>query len=67
MDDGTPFTNTAGWETMLFKDEVKNRDQRLQQTIRLGDYKRISGGVSDPRTTTLFIYFHRISADQMDP
>ncbi|HLP71666.1 MAG TPA: RagB/SusD family nutrient uptake outer membrane protein [Bacteroidales bacterium] len=42
--DGTPFTNTAGWETMLFKDEVKGRDQRLKQTIRLGDYKRISGG-----------------------
>lgn len=48
MDDGTPFTNTAGWETMLFKDEVKNRDKRLQQTIRLGDYKRISGGVQIP-------------------
>lgn len=44
-DDGTPFTNTAGWETMLFKDEVKGRDKRLQQTIRMGDYKRISNGV----------------------
>jgi len=48
MEDGTPFTNTAGWETMLFKDEVKGRDKRLQQTIRLGDYKRISGGVQIP-------------------
>jgi starch-binding outer membrane protein, SusD/RagB family len=42
--DGTPFTNNAGWQTMVFKDEVKNRDLRLKQTIRLGDYKRIIGG-----------------------
>jgi hypothetical protein len=42
--DGTPFTSKAGWQTMLFKDEVKSRDLRLKQTIRLGDYKRISGG-----------------------
>ncbi len=42
--DGTPFTSKPGWQTMLFKDEVKSRDLRLKQTIRLGDYKRISGG-----------------------
>lgn len=53
--DGTPFTNTAGWETMLFKDEVKNRDGRLQQTIRMGDYKRLSGGVLVP-APPLFSY-----------
>ena len=41
--DGTPFTNTAGYETMEFKDEVKNRDKRLEQTIRMGPYKRLSG------------------------
>jgi len=55
MDDGTPFTNTTGWETMLFKDEVKGRDKRLQQTIRMGDYKRISGGVLIP-APPLFSY-----------
>ena len=43
--DGTPFTNNPAYTTMLFKDEVKNRDLRLKQTIRLGSYKRISGGV----------------------
>lgn len=48
MEDGTPFTNTPGWQTMLFKDEVKGRDHRLQQTIRMGDYKRISDGVQIP-------------------
>jgi hypothetical protein len=46
--DGTPFTDTPGWETMTFMDEVKDRDLRLKQTIRLGDYKRIVGGVQVP-------------------
>ena len=46
--DGTPFTNDPNYRTMLFKDEVKNRDLRLKQTIRSGDYKRISGGVQVP-------------------
>ena len=34
MDDGTRFTDKAGWETMQFKAETKNRDKRLYQTIR---------------------------------
>jgi starch-binding outer membrane protein, SusD/RagB family len=46
--DGTPYTNNPAYSTMLFKDEVKNRDLRLKQTIRLGDYKRIIGGVQVP-------------------
>lgn len=46
--DGTPFTGDPGYQTMLFKDEVKNRDLRLKQTIRSGDYKRISGGLPVP-------------------
>lgn len=46
--DGTPFTNTPGYETMTFSEEVKNRDKRLQQTIRMGDYKRINAGVYEP-------------------
>lgn len=43
--DGTRFTDNPNYKTTLFKDEVKNRDLRLKQTIRLGNYKRISGGV----------------------
>lgn len=43
--DGTPYTNNPAYRTMLFKDEVKGRDLRLKQTIRSGDYKRISSGV----------------------
>lgn len=46
--DGTPFTNNPEYPTMLFKDEVKNRDLRLKQTIRSGDYKRISAGAQVP-------------------
>jgi hypothetical protein len=53
--DGTPFTGNPGYTTMVFKDEVKNRDLRLKQTIRLGDYKRISGGASIP-APPLFSY-----------
>ena len=53
--DGTPFTNNPNYQTMLFKDEVKNRDKRLKQTIRLGDYKRISAGVQVP-TPPIFTY-----------
>ena len=53
--DGTPFTSNPGYTTMLFKDEVKNRDLRLKQTIRLGDYKRLSGGSLVP-APPLFSY-----------
>lgn len=43
--DGTPFTNNPAYTTMLFKDEVKGRDKRLEQTIRMGSYKRLSAGL----------------------
>ena len=41
--DGTPFTNKVGYQSLEFKDEMKGRDRRLEQTIRLGDYKRLNG------------------------
>ena len=41
--DGTPFTNTPGYQTLEFKEEVKGRDKRLEQTIRMGSYKRTNG------------------------
>ena len=46
--DGTPFTSNPAYTTMLFKDEVKNRDLRLKQTIRSQDYKRITNGQQVP-------------------
>jgi len=48
MIDGTPFTNIAGHDTMSFMTEVKGRDKRLQQTIRMGSYKRLNAGVLVP-------------------
>lgn len=45
--DGTPFTSKSGYQTMPFSEEVKGRDKRLQQTIRMGDYKRINGGTPE--------------------
>ncbi|WP_353719076.1 RagB/SusD family nutrient uptake outer membrane protein [Dyadobacter sp. 676] len=43
--DGTPFTSKAGYETTPFAEEVKNRDLRLKQTIRTGDYTRTENGI----------------------
>lgn len=46
--DGTPFTARSGYETLPFMEEVKGRDKRLQQTIRIGNYTRINGGTPEP-------------------
>ena len=46
--DGTPFTTRPGHESMVFSEEVKGRDKRLQQTIRMGDYRRVNAGSSEP-------------------
>jgi starch-binding outer membrane protein, SusD/RagB family len=44
--DGTPFTNIPGHDTLPFVKETAGRDMRLQQTIRMGSYKRTNGGVT---------------------
>lgn len=46
--DGTPFTEVPGYQTMVFSEEVKGRDKRLQQTIRMGSYTRINAGNEEP-------------------
>ena len=43
--DGSRFTDQPGYEETPFADEVKDRDLRLQQTIRSGDYHRTENGV----------------------
>ncbi|MEN9917782.1 MAG: hypothetical protein RL662_218 [Bacteroidota bacterium] len=61
--DGTPFTNTVGYETMVFFDEVQNRDKRLSQTIRTPGYKRINAGVvfdAAPDFTYTYTGYHPI-------
>ncbi|WP_343670345.1 RagB/SusD family nutrient uptake outer membrane protein [Chitinophaga sp.] len=42
--DGTPFTSVSGYETKPFVEETKNRDLRLSQTIRMGNYTRTDNG-----------------------
>jgi hypothetical protein len=46
--DGTRFTDKAGYDTISFQNEVKDRDLRLQQTIRMGNYKRSDGTLTPP-------------------
>lgn len=41
MKDGTAFTDKAGWQEMTFKEEMKDRDPRLYQSIRTPGYTRI--------------------------
>lgn len=41
MKDGSRFTDKSGWQTMLFVDEMKDRDPRLFQSIRGLGYTRI--------------------------
>src|SRR6218665_56262 len=45
--DGTPFTSLPDYQTKVFAEEVKNRDKRLSQTIRAGNYTRINSGASE--------------------
>lgn len=49
--DGSRFTDTPGYDTLSFPSEVKDRDLRLQQTIRMGNYKRSDGTVAPPDFT----------------
>lgn len=48
--DGSRFTDGANFNKIPFWNEVKNRDLRLQQIIRMGNYKR--DGVAAPTDFT---------------
>ncbi|MBO9727748.1 MAG: RagB/SusD family nutrient uptake outer membrane protein [Chitinophaga sp.] len=48
--DGSRFTDKPGFDNLPFNEEVKNRDLRLQQTIRMGNYSR-EGQVAAPDFT----------------
>jgi hypothetical protein len=48
--DGSRFTDNPDYHNIPFWNEVKNRDLRLQQTIRMGAYKR-DGAVAPPDFT----------------
>lgn len=46
MKDGSRFTDKAGWETMNFMQETKDRDPRLAQSIRTSGFCRLNS--TDP-------------------
>lgn len=61
--DGTSFTDNPSYKTMEFHNEVKNRDLRLSQTIRVKGYARINGGVQEvsaPLFSYTFTGYHPI-------
>ena len=49
MKDGSRFTDKAGWETMSFMEEVKDRDPRLAQSIITPSYIRDEETVTTPQ------------------
>lgn len=53
MADGSRFTDQPGWQTMQFVDEIKNRDPRLQQSIRGLNYHRKGATAILPTDLTL--------------
>jgi len=48
--DGAPFTAQADYDKIPFAQEVKNRDLRLKQSIRMGNYTR-DGAIAPPDFT----------------
>ncbi|MCW3106524.1 MAG: carbohydrate-binding protein SusD, partial [Segetibacter sp.] len=52
--DGSSFTGIPGYDTLQFQKEVKNRDKRLKQTIRMGENKRTDGTVALPDFTVTY-------------
>lgn len=48
--DGTPFTAQDDYDKIPFAQEVKNRDLRLKQSIRMGNYTR-DGAIAPPDFT----------------
>jgi hypothetical protein len=44
----------TNYDTMQFVTETRNRDKRLQQTIRMGDYRRTDGTVAVPDFTVTY-------------
>ena len=58
MTDGKRFTDITGYDTMVFVNEMKNRDNRLGQTIRSLGYKRSDGSAAPPNFGYTFTGYH---------
>ncbi|MGK6353441.1 RagB/SusD family nutrient uptake outer membrane protein [Parapedobacter sp. DT-150] len=58
MTDGSRFTDKAGYDELLFVDEMANRDNRLAQTVRSLGYKRSDGSAAPPNFGYTFTGYH---------
>ncbi|MDP1843389.1 MAG: RagB/SusD family nutrient uptake outer membrane protein [Sediminibacterium sp.] len=58
MTDGNRFTDIPGYDTMVFVNEMKNRDNRLAQTIRALGYKRSDGSAAPSNFGYTFTGYH---------
>jgi len=58
MADGKRFTDIPGYDTMVFVNEMKNRDNRLSQTIRALGYKRSDGSAAPANFGYTFTGYH---------
>ncbi|HTE28072.1 RagB/SusD family nutrient uptake outer membrane protein [Flavitalea sp.] len=58
MTDGKRFTDITGYDTMVFVNEMKNRDNRLGQTVRSLGYKRSDGSAAPPNFGYTFTGYH---------
>ena len=56
--DGSRFTDQPNFDAVFFVDEMKNRDLRLQQTIRCNGYKRLDGSSAPPDFSYTFTGYH---------
>ncbi len=56
--DGSRFTDLAGYDTVQFVREVKDRDFRLSQTIRTLGYKRSDGSAAPANFGYTFTGYH---------
>ncbi|MFM2439656.1 MAG: hypothetical protein RLZ16_654, partial [Bacteroidota bacterium] len=58
MTDGKRFTDIPGYDTLVFVNEMKNRDNRIGQTIRALGYKRSDGTAAPANFGYTFTGYH---------
>lgn len=58
MTNGSRFTDLPGYDTMVFVNEMANRDHRLSQTVRSLGYKRSDGSAAPPNFGYTFTGYH---------
>lgn len=58
MRNGEPFTDQKGYKTMTFRQEVKDRDTRLEQMIRMPTHTRIGKEGKEVPAPPDFSYTH---------